>query len=66
LDEHVRRDLFNLWFFIRIIIGKEVIVGEVGIIIRSEIWGIASGEVRIILTIIKVYSGAIEEVFICT
>jgi hypothetical protein len=63
LGERVHRDLLNLWFFVRIIVGKDVIVREVWIVIEGEIWGIAFWEVRITLTIVIVYGGNGPEIF---
>jgi hypothetical protein len=37
-------DLLDLWFFVGVITGKEIIVRKVRIIIRGKIWGSPSGK----------------------
>ena len=60
LDQHVRGDVLDLCFFIGVI-WVEVFCWEVWIIIRGQIWEIASGEVRISSIIVVIEGGATKE-----
>ena len=60
LDQHVRGDVLNLWFFVKVI-RIEVFCWKVWVIIRGRIWGIASGEVWSSGIIIIVEGGATKE-----
>ena len=60
LDQGVRGDVLDLCFFVGVI-WVEIFCWKVQVIIRGQIWGIASGEVWISSLIVIIEGGATKE-----